>query len=83
MPDIRTEVIFGGVPLNEHITLLKGVKKPHIIVGTPGRVLQLVKRGDLDFPTFKSSFSMSAIKCSRKLVSIFYLLVILSRRLSH
>jgi len=48
MPDIRTEVIFGGVPLNEHITLLKGVKKPHIIVGTPGRVLQLVKRGDLD-----------------------------------
>jgi superfamily II DNA/RNA helicase len=48
MPDIRTEVIFGGVPLNEHVTLLKGVKKPHIVVGTPGRVLQLVKRGDLD-----------------------------------
>jgi len=48
MPDIRTEVIYGGVPLNEHITLLKGVKKPHIVVGTPGRVLQLVKRGDLD-----------------------------------
>jgi len=41
-------VIYGGVPLNEHITLLKGVKKPHVIVGTPGRVLALVKRGDLD-----------------------------------
>jgi ATP-dependent RNA helicase UAP56/SUB2 len=37
-----------AVPLNEHITLLKGVKKPHVIVGTPGRVLALVKRGDLD-----------------------------------
>jgi ATP-dependent RNA helicase UAP56/SUB2 len=45
---LRTEVIYGGVPLNEHITLLKGVKKPHVIVGTPGRVLALVKRGDLD-----------------------------------
>jgi ATP-dependent RNA helicase UAP56/SUB2 len=48
LPDVRTEVIYGGVPVNEHITLLKGVKKPHIIVGTPGRILQLVKRGDLD-----------------------------------
>lgn len=48
LPELRTEVIYGGVPLNEHITLLKGVKKPHVIVGTPGRVLALVKRGDLD-----------------------------------
>lgn len=45
---MRTEVIYGGVPINEHITLLKGLKKPHIIVGTPGRVLALVKKGDLD-----------------------------------
>jgi ATP-dependent RNA helicase UAP56/SUB2 len=45
---LRTEVIYGGVALNEHITLLKGLKKPHVIVGTPGRVLALVKRGDLD-----------------------------------
>lgn len=48
MPDIRTEVIYGGVPIAEHITLLKGLKKPHVIVGTPGRVLALVKKGDLD-----------------------------------
>jgi superfamily II DNA/RNA helicase len=27
---------------------LKGLKPPHIIVGTPGRILQLVKRKDLD-----------------------------------
>ncbi len=48
LPDIRTEAIFGGVPINEHVALLKGLKKPHIVVGTPGRVLALVKRGDLD-----------------------------------
>ena len=48
LPDIRTEVIYGGVAIQDHITLLKGLKKPHIIVGTPGRVLALVKKGDLD-----------------------------------
>lgn len=48
LPDVRTEVIYGGVPINEHITLLKGLKKPHIVVGTPGRILALVKKGDLD-----------------------------------
>ena len=48
-PDIRTAVIYGGVPISDHITLLKGLNKPHIIVGTPGRVLALVKKGDLDF----------------------------------
>ena len=48
LPELRTEVIYGGVPIGEHITLLKGVKKPHVIVGTPGRVLALVKKGDLD-----------------------------------
>jgi ATP-dependent RNA helicase UAP56/SUB2 len=27
---------------------LKGLKPPHIVVGTPGRILALVKRKDLD-----------------------------------
>ena len=48
LPDIRTEVIFGGTPISENITLLKGLNKPHIIVGTPGRILGLIKKGDLD-----------------------------------
>jgi ATP-dependent RNA helicase UAP56/SUB2 len=30
------------------VKLLKGMKPPHIVVGTPGRILQLVKRKDLD-----------------------------------
>ena len=53
LPDIRTEVIYGGVPVNEHVTLLKGLKKPHIIVGTPGRILALVKKGDLDLSNLR------------------------------
>jgi ATP-dependent RNA helicase UAP56/SUB2 len=35
--------------MNDHIKLLKGLKPPHIIVGTPGRVLALVKNKHLDF----------------------------------
>jgi superfamily II DNA/RNA helicase len=46
--NIRTEVIYGGVSIQQHITMLKGVKPPHIIVGTPGRVLALTNKSDLD-----------------------------------
>lgn len=40
--------MYGGQPVSDHINLLKGLKPPHVIVGTPGRILQLVKRKDLD-----------------------------------
>jgi ATP-dependent RNA helicase UAP56/SUB2 len=48
IPEIRTEVIYGGQPINEHIELLKGLKPPHVVVGTPGRILALVKNKALD-----------------------------------
>lgn len=44
MKNIRTEVIYGGEPIDTHIKLLKGVNAPHIIVGTPGRLLQLTQQ---------------------------------------
>jgi len=40
--------MYGGQPIADHIKLLKGVKPPHIVVGTPGRVLALVKGKNLD-----------------------------------
>jgi ATP-dependent RNA helicase UAP56/SUB2 len=48
MENIRTEVIFGGQPIQEQINLLKGLNPPHIVVGTPGRIKALVGRKDLD-----------------------------------
>merc|ERR1712066_733196 len=39
-------VFYGGVPVPEHKRILKS-DTPHIIVGTPGRVLQLVREKDL------------------------------------
>jgi ATP-dependent RNA helicase UAP56/SUB2 len=41
-------VIYGGQPINEHVELLKGLKPPHVVVGTPGRILALVKNKSLD-----------------------------------
>jgi ATP-dependent RNA helicase UAP56/SUB2 len=45
--------MYGGQPIQEHITSLKGVNPPHIIVGTPGRILALTKQKHLDFTNLK------------------------------
>jgi ATP-dependent RNA helicase UAP56/SUB2 len=42
MEHIKTEVIYGGTPINEHINMLKK-NPPHIVVGTPGRVYALAR----------------------------------------
>lgn len=42
MPDVKTQVFYGGVPIkNDHETLKN--ECPNIVVGTPGRVLALIK----------------------------------------
>ncbi|KAI9014395.1 ATP-dependent RNA helicase uap56 [Phycomyces nitens] len=44
LPEIRTEVFYGGVPMTKDVETLKDKTKcPHILVGTPGRVLALVR----------------------------------------
>jgi len=43
MPKVRTTWIFGGQSLSENKKLLTGDKPPHIIAGTPGRILHLCK----------------------------------------
>lgn len=40
--------MYGGVPVSEHVNMLKGLKPPHIVVGTPGRILGLTKKKDMD-----------------------------------
>jgi len=52
MPDIKTAVFFGGIPVREHKELL-AKDLPHVIVGTPGRMLQLAKEGDLNLKKCK------------------------------
>ncbi len=46
LPQIRTSVIYGGVPVKTHKELL-AENTPHIVVGTPGRVKDLIGQGIL------------------------------------
>jgi len=46
MPQIRTAVFYGGVPVTKDREVLKA-NTPHVVIGTPGRVKQLVEDGDL------------------------------------
>lgn len=44
MPDVKTEVFYGGVSIKKDTELLKNKETcPHIVVGTPGRLNALVR----------------------------------------
>ncbi|KAF6138214.1 hypothetical protein GIB67_011054 [Kingdonia uniflora] len=46
LPDLKVAVFYGGVNIRNHKDLLKN-ECPHIVVGTPGRVLALGRDKDL------------------------------------
>lgn len=48
----KTQVIIGGENINEQTDKLKA-DKPNIVVGTPGRVLGLIKKNILDASSVK------------------------------
>jgi len=47
MPDIKIAVFYGGVDIKVQKAQLRN-EVPNIVVGTPGRILQLAREGDLD-----------------------------------
>lgn len=52
MPEVQTLAFYGGIPVQQHKDILKS-RTPHIVVGTPGRVKQLVEEKDLDVSSLK------------------------------
>ena len=46
MPGVKCAVLFGGIPRAQHVKLLED-EKPAIIVGTPGRIMDLAESGNL------------------------------------
>ena len=44
-PDIRVTAVYGGQPMQKQIAALK--KAPHIVVATPGRLLDHMERGNI------------------------------------
>jgi ATP-dependent RNA helicase UAP56/SUB2 len=52
LPDVKTGVIYGGVPIKQHIELFKK-DCPHIVVATPGRCLALARDKVMDLSHVK------------------------------
>jgi ATP-dependent RNA helicase UAP56/SUB2 len=52
LKDIKIKVFFGGIPIKQHRTLLDE-DPPHVVIGTPGRTLQLVKEKKLKLGNLK------------------------------
>lgn len=65
---VKCEVVYGGVPIQKNIELLADPKRvPSILIGTPGRVLALLKGKHLD-PSKIAHFVLDECdKCLEKL----------------
>jgi ATP-independent RNA helicase DbpA len=51
IPNIKVLTLCGGVPLRPHLASL--AHEPHIVVGTPGRILELIQKGALPLEAIK------------------------------
>jgi len=52
LPEVKVKVFFGGIAVRQHRQLLEG-EMPNIVVGTPGRILQLSKEKKLKLDHLK------------------------------
>jgi ATP-dependent RNA helicase UAP56/SUB2 len=52
LSDVKVKVFFGGIPVKAHRDMLDK-ETPHVVIGTPGRVLQLVKEKKLKLNNLK------------------------------
>jgi len=51
-PNVKTGVFYGGVPVTQNKETLKN-DTPHIVIGTPGRILQLAEEKALNLKNIK------------------------------
>jgi len=52
LPAVKTTVVYGGIQVQTHKDMLKN-NPPHILIGTPGRVLQLAEEKALNLKNIK------------------------------
>ncbi len=52
IPNVKILTLCGGIPVHIHLASLTHV--PHIVVGTPGRILDLCEKGALRFDALRS-----------------------------
>jgi len=52
LPQLKAAVFYGGIPYQKHVDMLKN-DTPHIVIGTPGRILQLSEEKALNLKHLK------------------------------
>ena len=68
MKGIKCEVVFGGIPIQRHIDMLRKQDSiPHILVGSPGRLLALLRQGYLKTDKVSHFVLDECDKCLEKL----------------
>jgi ATP-dependent RNA helicase UAP56/SUB2 len=65
-PDVKTGVVYGGMPIAKDIEMLKD-NCPHVLIGTPGRLLGLLKNKDLKLDKVSQFILDECDKCLEKL----------------
>merc|ERR1711998_229253 len=64
--DVKTGVVYGGVPITKDRQMLKD-NCPHILIGTPGRLLGLLREKDLKLDKLSQFVLDECDKCLDKL----------------
>ena len=52
LPNVKVSAFYGGIPVRVHVESL--VHEPAIVVGTPGRILELIETGALKLDALKT-----------------------------
>lgn len=76
LPDIKIAVFYGGVNIKIHKEMLKN-ECPHIVVGTPGRILALARDRDLSLKNVRHFILDECDKMLESLGMIPFLSIIL------
>merc|ERR1712146_411566 len=64
--NVKTAVVYGGIPITKDKEMLKD-NCPHVLIGTPGRVLGLVREKDLKLDKLSQFVLDECDKCLEKL----------------
>lgn len=77
MPTVKVAVFFGGLPIKKDEDVLKK-NCPHIVVGTPGRILALIRNKTLSLKNVKHFILDECDKMLEQLGTNFLMMLIFS-----
>jgi ATP-dependent RNA helicase UAP56/SUB2 len=77
LPGVKVAVFYGGINIKTHKKVLKD-ECPHIVVGTPGRILDLARQKDLNLKNVRHFILDECDKMLESLGTFLYLFFLLN-----